>query len=307
VSVRAAARPAPPGRIDALLALGAEAEPAATGQRLRWLRRFVLAWGAVRSLVWVTHDVPLDPTLLRVATVALVVAAGLAFTRRFEASASRVALPALVTELAISLPLTANHFFLELYVVTLLALATAEGDDDALVLSGLRWLTAVVLFLTGCQKLAFGHYWHGDFLAFMVGRGDRFAELFQWVLPPEEVTRLQSYDPYRGGAGPYRVTQPLFVALSNLVWTAELALPIALVARPTRRSAAWLALAFVLALQLGARELGFALLFANLLVLFAPMPVARAVTTVSLAMLIWIAAATLGAPGSDAIRTWNLW
>ncbi len=253
-------------------------------------------------------DAPADPWLFVLAAVLYSVAAALAFSPRFAAMASRVALPALLLQLAVTFPLTYNHFFLELYAVTILALADADGRDDALALAGLRWLTAIVLFHTGWQKLAYGHYWSGDFLAFMVGRGDRFADLFQWMLPAPEVARLASYDPFRNGSGPFRVSTPLFVVLANAVWVAEVALPIGLLVRRTRPLAALVALAFVLLIQLGAREVGFALLFANLLLTFAPLAVAERLSVLSLALVACIPPLALGSEtGSAFVRTWHLW
>jgi hypothetical protein len=72
------------------------------------------------------------------------------------------------------------------------------------------------------------------------------------------------------------VTARLFVLLSNAVWIAEFVLPFGLLARATRVAAAAAAAALVVAIQLGAREAGFALLFVNLLLLFFPSRVARA-------------------------------
>jgi hypothetical protein len=297
-----------PSRADRVLALAADDEaPAETAGRLRVLRRVLLAWGFVRSAVWLAADAPVDTAWLAASTALLGVAAGLAFAPRAEHLAPRVALPALAVQLALTFPLTNNHWFLELYAVALLALVGPGGAGAPLVLSGLRWLVAIVLFQTGLQKLLYGHYLSGDFLAFMVGRGDRFADLFQWLLPAAEVARLQAYQPLHDGAGPYRVAQPLFVALSNLVWVAELALPAGLLWRRTRTLAAGLAIAFVLALQLGARELGFALLFANLLVLFAPPVWARRLLPLSLALLALALVATAVAPGREMLEAWHLW
>jgi hypothetical protein len=177
-----------------------------------------------------------------------------------------------------------------------------------MVLAGLRWLTVLVLFHTGLQKLLYGHYWRGDFLAFMVGRGERFADLFRWILPPAEIARLASHDPFREGAGPYRVSEPLFVAASNLVWIAEVALPAGLILRRTRAAAAFAALAFVLVIQLGAREMGFALLFGNLLLLFAPAGLAARLLPLWLGFLGLTLLATSGLlPGRELIRGWHLW
>lgn len=238
----------------------------------------------------------------------LSVSAALAWLGRAEHHAARLALPALLVELAATLPLTPNHFFLELYAVALLALAGPAGRDAPLVLHGLRWLAAIVLFHTGFQKLLYGHYLAGDFLAFMAGRGDRFADLFRWMLPAAEVARLEGYDPFRSGAGPYRVAQPFFVLVSNAVWIAELALPFGLLARGTRLAAAAASTALVVAIQLGARETGFALLFVNLLLLFLPPRVARSLLPVFLALLGFALAAAGGfVPGRTLVEAWHLW
>jgi len=275
--------------------------------RLRTLRRFVLAWGAVRSVVWLGAGAPVDAFWLGASALVLAIAAALAFAPRLEHLAPRIALPALALQLALSFPLTNNHWFLEAYAVALLALAGPGERDAPLVVCALRWLTAIVLFHTGWQKLGYGHYFAGDFLAFMVGRGDRFAALFQWVLPAGEVARLQSYAPFERGAGPYRVAQPLFVAMSNAVWVAELVLPWGLVWRRTRTAAAAVAAALVLAIQLGARELGFALLFASLLLLFAPPAWARRALPLQLLVLALMLAATAFAPGQALLEEWHLW
>lgn len=306
------ARPPEPavGAIDRLLALaGDPADPdTAPSERLRWFRRTLLAWGVARTIVWTTLDAPLDPSVLAATLVLLVVALALAWVPRVEALASRVALPAVLAQLALTFPLTPNHFFLEVWATAFLAFADRAGRADALVLAGLRWLTAIVLFVTGCQKLAYGHFWHGDFLAFMVGRGDRFADLFAWVLPADEIARLGSYDAFRGGSGPYRVASGPFVLMSNLVWVAELALPIGMLATRIRTLATVAAMAFVAALQLGAREAGFAILFLNLLALFAPAPLAKGVAAISLtALAVTTLAALGGVPGSALVRAWHLW
>jgi len=294
-----------PSPADRVLALAADREPAEAAGRLRTLRRFVLAWGFVRSVMWLGAGAPVDPGWLGASAAALGAAAGLAFVPRLEHLAARLALPALAVQLALSFPVTGNAWFLELYAVALLALAGRGGHDAPLVLCGLRWLTALVLFHTGLQKVLYGHYFAGDFLAFEVGRGDRFAAPFQWLLPAAEVARLQGYQPLHEGAGPYRVVQPLFVALSNALWIAELALPFGLLWRRTRTLAAAAAAAFVLVLQLGARELGVGLLFANLALLFVPAAWARRLFPVFLALLVVALAVTALAPGPASLEDWR--
>jgi len=290
-----------------VLAWAGDDAPDAAALRVRWLRRVVLAWSAVRTAVWIGVDAPLAPGWLALSAVWLALAAALAFVPAREHLAARIALPALAIQLALTFPLTPNHFYLEGYAAVLLALPGPGGRDAPLALAALRWLVAIVLFHTGLQKLLYGHYLHGDFLAFMVGRGDRFAALFEWVLPDAEVARLTGYQPLQEGAGPYRVASPPFVALSNAVWIAELALPVALLRRRTRGAAAALAIAFVLALQLGARELGFALLFSSLALAFAPPAWARRGHLVALALLAVVALATTSELGRSLLSSWHVW
>ena len=156
----------------------------------------------------------------------------------------------------------------------------------------------MILFQTGLQKILYGQYFGGEFLAFMIGRGDRFADLFALIIPAEEVARLQSYDPLRTGAGPYRVAGWTIPAMSNGIYLAELALPIGLLIPRWRTVAASMAIALVVAIQFGAREIGFALLFSNLLLLQLPGDTSRRLLPLfALAYLYLIGAAFGVLPG----------
>jgi hypothetical protein len=256
--------------IDRLLGLAGDDPDQPYRSKLDAFRIFVLLHGAGRSWLWLALTDELDPTWLAASAVALTACLGASLIPRLSTWALRAALPVLLVQLAWTFPLTDNHFYLEVLCVVLLALRDARGNDadERLVMQGLQWLAVVVLFHTGLQKVLYGHYFQGDFLAFMVGVGDRFADPFRLVLPAEEVARLQSYDPLRVGAGPYRVDSVAFLVASSTVWLLELLLPMPLIVRRTRMLAACCAIAFVLTLQLGARELGFAFLFSNLLLLF---------------------------------------
>ena len=137
-------------------------------------------------------------------------------------------------------------------------------------LRSLRWLAVIVLFQTGLQKVLYGHYLHGDFLTFMAATNQRFAALLGWVIEPAALESLSSMDVFRTGSGPFRTGSPALRIGSNGVVLAELALPVLMVVVRTRVAAMLAAIALVVAIQTGARELGFALLFSNLLLLFTP-------------------------------------
>jgi hypothetical protein len=282
-----------------LLALAGDSDPALVQAKLRRFRQLLLVYAATRSWLWLALAGTRAPAGGEAIAVWLTLCCAAAFVTRFEAWAPRLALPALLVHYVALFPLADNHFHLEILAMALLCVADrSRAGDDALALQGLQWLTALVLLHAGLQKALHGHYLHGDFLAYMVGVQDRFALLFEWLLPASEVARLQGYDPLREGAGPYRVDSLAFVAVSNLVVAAELILPGLLLWRRTR-GVAWVgALALVLGIQLGAREIGFALLFSSLLLLFPSRDVLRRVLPFVIALCAWALAAAFGiAPG----------
>jgi hypothetical protein len=276
----------------------------------------VLVYGAARSWLWVAlvpgspllpggSSGPGDALLLAGCALGMTGACALAFWPRREGWAPLVAVVPLSLQLAWSFSQAANHLFLELLCVALLCVASDGAEQsELLALRGLRWLTAIVLFQTGLQNL-YGHYFHGDFLALMVGVQDRFARAFRLFLPAGEVARLGSYDPLRTGAGPYRVASPLFVAASNLVYLAELGLPFLMVLRRTRVLGALAGIALMVAIQGAALELGFAFLFLNLLFLFLDEDWNRRLLPVFAAVLLYAVGAAAGWLPGDPVH-WNL-
>lgn len=300
--------------IDRVLAAVSDAEEDGRRRRsqLQAFRRFVLLHGCVRSWLWLEFGSGLgleggsfsfDSVPAVAAAGVLTLALALSCWPRAEMWAPRVALPALIWQGVATFPVTDNHFALELLAVGLLCLVgTRSRRDEQLVLAGLRWLAVLVLFHTGLSKLLYGHYLHGDFLAFMIGQGGRFAELFDLLLPAGEVARLQGYDPLRTGAGPFRVDSIPLLLVSNGVWIAEIGLAVGLVFRRTRLFAAGGAVLLVLAIQLGARELGFAFLFVNLLLLFTPDGNRRLLPFAACAYLYALAAVLGGLPGGERIE-----
>ncbi|MDJ0868335.1 MAG: hypothetical protein QNK03_19670 [Myxococcota bacterium] len=245
-------------------------EPLGAETRVRSFRRFLLLYAAARSWLWVAFSLH-DRELLVLAAALASAGFALCWRRDLEAWAAPLGLLGVGLQTVWRFPHGANHLYLELLALALVALAgRGARPDAALVLSGLRWLAALVLFHTGLQKLLYGNYFHGDFLAYMVGTQERFANAFGWVLPATEIARLEGYDAMRTGAGPYRVAFAPFVLASNGVWLAELGLPVLLIARRTRVWGALGGIALMASIQVAALELGFAFLFLNLLFLSLP-------------------------------------
>ena len=267
-------------------------------------RRFLLIYGAVRSILWWSQSV-IDTPLLFGLAVACAGAAGLAFHPRYADRAPWISLAAVGLAVAWRFPYTANHLYLEWIALLVVCLGSGKPEDARRAVAALRWTTAIVLFQTGLQKALYGHYWRGDFLALMVGEDDRFARIFRWLLPSEEVVRLAALDREQTGAGPYRVGFGPFVLASVGVVFAEMGVPALMMHPRTRRLGAWAGLALIFAIEVAALELGFALLFVNLLVLFLPAVWSERALRAAVVVWVYAAGATLGwLPGHPA--DWNL-
>jgi hypothetical protein len=235
---------------------------------LRLLRVILLVHAGIR--VWDRALLEEQQAFFAAEAVVLMLAAAAATRSRF----GLLACPAAFWVLSVEVLITdgvANHVFLEWGAVGLFAFL--DPDDDAegeLLLCTLRWMTLIVLFYTGLQKVLLGAYFRGELLAWMIAQRPPFEEFFGWMLPTSELVRLGELDGESIGSGPYRAASWQLLVLSNAVWLSELALPFLMAWRPTRIFAALGAAGFVIGLQLGAREVMFALLFSQLCLLMLP-------------------------------------
>jgi hypothetical protein len=293
--------------LDRILAIARDAGPSAAHEQIRAFRRVILLYGAARSWLWAS--VPHGASIFDViAAVGLTICLLLSLRKEMELWSVRLALPFVLLLIAVSFPTTPNHYYLELIALILLSTVAGEGieEQEETALAALRWVAAIVLFQTGLQKVLYGLYFRGDIFAFLIGQDPRFATLFGAVVAPEEISRLASYDALRTGVGPYRLDSFPVVAASNLTYVVELALPSLMMIRTTRRWAAWAAVAFVLLIQLGAREAGFAVVFSSLLLLFqADVPLRRVLPALAVLFLLAIGAAHGFLPGGAWVRSIN--
>lgn len=228
----------------------------------------------VAARLWISAN-ELDTSRMVLAGVLTICAAAVLLRRYVRIALVVVALIEL-ERLVSTFPFSANHSMIEFLAVTALAcfnLRDAKERDT--VLQGLRLGTAIILFHTGFQKFLYGTYFDGMFLGYEIAKGDRFAQLFQWVLPAEEFSRLLAFDVDTAGAGPFSVQSPLFLLISNSVYVFECGVPFLLIWRRTRLWAGVAALGFTLGIQLGAREFMFGLLYSNLMLLFLPFALNR--------------------------------
>jgi hypothetical protein len=292
---------------ERILGLAGDREPELVDAKLWAFASLLLLHATVRSGVWVFSW--LDPRLTTAAAGLLLLCCVASF---FSAGVTRIALRVgalvVLAQAVAAFPAPENHFFLELWLFLPLALLDLrQPADRALALQALQWLLVVTFFWSGLQKLLYGYYAGGEYLAFEIAHGDFFDELLGWLLPEAELARLRALDPLLEGAGPYRVDAPAFVALSNGVVLAELALPVLLLARRTRSAACLASIALVAGIQLAAREVMFALLFTNAALLFPRRPWLRWLLPVLVLVYVWAFGAFLGVlPGGSLLTPGHL-
>ena len=167
-------------------------------------------------------------------------------------------------------PAAGNHVYLELVLCALAAfLDPRRSAEQTLYLRSARWLVCVVLFFGGVQKAVHGYYSHGQFLLYSLGASPRFATVFQFLVPQSEFARLAAYEG-EVGDGPYLVDSTAFTVCSNAVYLVEIALVPLLLHPRTRKLGVICVIAFLTAVELGARELFFGLLYVNAVLLFWP-------------------------------------
>ena len=239
--------------------------PALALANLSALRRWVLvvlageAWLALRFEPYA--ETPGHFGLVAAALTACAVAAW----RRpaLERAAAGVAMALVAGTVVAVFPQNANHQWLAIVLLLLLLIPSSASPNAPIeaadALCGVRWVAISGTAWAGIQKIFYGVYFGGEFLSFRIARDPAFAAIFSWIVPAEEVVRLQGLGDVVG-AGPFRADAPLLVAVSNFTWILELALPLLLISSRTRRLAWPFAVFFFAALQLGARELFFALL-----------------------------------------------
>jgi hypothetical protein len=215
----------------------------------------------------------------------------------------RWARPALVAAACVSaahvwwmFPTTPNHGYLGLLCLTLLAwLSRGDLEDRVLVRQALSWVIVIGLVAAGLQKLHYGFYFQGELFAIGTSTSDEFARFFAWLLPADELARLQSM-PTEVGSGPYRIESPAVLTMSHLTYLGEIGLPVLLLFRKTRGVAVVGILVLVAAIEAGARELFFGGMVVGLTLLFAParglslaLPICCAVYTYMVAMTLgWL-------------------
>lgn len=175
-----------------------------------------------------------------------------------------IALAAVSFKLLYSFPLSSNHLYVEMFAVLFLTLTELDEEDQQLAaLAALRWLPAIILIWSGLQKVLYGTYFDGAYLAYVSGV-PKWAAFFDMVLPAEELQSLGEQE----RDGPFRFHTATAILMANLAYIGEITVGILLLIRKTRPLAFCAACGLVLAIELGAREVLFGLLIFSLLLLY---------------------------------------
>ena len=264
--------------LDRLLNLAGDAASddghgAKTDRAKIFFLRVVLLFSIVveRTLPNIRSAEPFLETKLQTLGIALCLL--LTFVRPLERLATLVAGGLMVYILVSGFPAQPNHYFLPtvlclIYAIT--GLATAE--QQRLALQATRWFGAILLFYTGVQKMIYGTYFHGEFMAWKIAVDDAFAAPFRAVLPSAEWERVRALggaDFHLGPQSPYRIRFRPFVLMSNAVLVFETLAPAGLLWRRTRPWLVPATLAFLVLVETAAREYFFGVLFIAVLLTFS--------------------------------------
>jgi hypothetical protein len=220
--------------------------------------------------------------------------AGAVVAHRAVRPATAIVAAIVAVDFAWQFPASANHHYLELLCLGLLLLLREEVEEEVRLLAvALRWLLVIGVFYAGLQKLLYGYYFGGEFLAFTIPQNPRFALVLEPLMSAAEFERIRALSIVEG-AGPFRVDSPGFIAASNLAYLAELLLPLLLLLRRTRALGVLLVVGYFAVIETAAREVFFGGIMVGLALLFWPGEAIRRALPIFYAALAYLLAVIFG-------------
>jgi len=215
-------------------------------------------------------------------------------SERYRRGATALVLVVLLVRNAVEFPSVANHYYLELLLLSLyLWIDSSKTEEKELFLQACRWLTVIIFFYSGVQKLWYGEYFDGRYLAYLAGMADRSRTAFEFLIPPEEMARLISYK-REAGSGPFLIDSAIFKVLSNSAWISEIVLSLLLLFRRVWHPAVVFGIFTVFIIEFIAREFIFGVLMVTLLFLFCRRDMNRPLLPVYIVFLAYFVAVELG-------------
>ena len=213
---------------------------------------------------------------------------------RYRSWATALVLVLLLVRFVSLFPRIANHAYLEGILLFLyLWIDSSKTEEKELFFQTCRWLTVIIFFYSGVQKLWYGEYFDGRFLAYLAVMADRTKTGFELIIPPEEFSRLATYAS-QAGSGPFLIDSTLFRLLSNGAWITEIVLSLLLLCRRLWYPAVVFGIFTVFIIELIAREIVFGILMISLLFLFCRRDVIRPLLLVYIVFMAYLVATQLG-------------
>ena len=280
------------GKFEVILERVRDAEPSYEDRKFVAFRRVILVIAASESWLVLTRA-PYQSNFFLALSIVITACFLAGFFARFARIATALVGLCMAIQIVATFPENANHQFLVVLSSLLLTLPRTNDLSERLdALDGLRWILLLGFFWAGVQKILYGYYFGGEFLAHRMATDPDFLLVFQFFVPAAEVERLLSLG-LQYGAGPFRIQSWLFVLVSNLSWLAEIALPLLLLFRPTRRLAVVGSVLFILAIQSAAREVYFGGIMIGLILLFWPGDALRRAYPLFAVAYLWLLFANL--------------
>jgi len=213
---------------------------------------------------------------------------------RYRRGATTVVFGVLLVRYGFDFPSVANHSYLELLLLFLyLWFDSSKTGEKELLLQTCRWLTVIIFFYSGFQKIWYGEYFDGRFLAYLAAMADRTRTGFELFIPSEQFSRLAAYAT-QAGSGPFLIDSTLFKVLSNSAWITEIALSLLLLFRRIWHPAVVFGIFTVFIIEFIAREFVFGVMMISLLFLFCRRDVNRRLLPAYIVFLTYLAAVRLG-------------
>jgi hypothetical protein len=182
--------------------------------------------------------------------------------------ATRGAFLLILVKVITTFPYCANHVFLKLIIATLFVVTDPNSPIQSKNCEqALKWLVPICLFWAGAQKIAYGNFFDGSMLSYLSSIKPSVLNLLSLVLPQEELGNLALI---RTGARPFQFITTEGLLVSNLVYVMEIVCAVLLCFRRTQRFGIVLTLILLIGIQLGMREVFFAMYLIVLLLLYLP-------------------------------------
>jgi hypothetical protein len=223
----------------------------------------------------------------------ILVCALVGLKERYRRWATAVALIVLLIRFVSEFPLIANHSYLELLLLSLyLWIDSSRLEERDLFLQACRWLTVILFFYTGVQKLWYGEYFDGRYIAYLSTIAPRTRWGLELFIPPQELSRLATYAT-EAGSGPFLIDSTILKVVSNGAWISEIVLGLLLLWRRIWPLAVVFGIFTVFVIELIALEIIFGVLMVSLLFLFCRRDVNRRLLPVYIVFLAYLVAARL--------------